>query len=132
MSLGIALALHDLEQEPLAALRFVENLLQSVTGRRVALLVTHFNRCTDHLRDVRVVIHQPFNHLTGRNKVVVVVVDGLQLADMADTANSCAPDAAHAFGHDVNRLKDSFGLLVEQQVIVASASLTGASGSSWS
>ena len=40
-SVGIAQALQDLEQDPFAALSFVENRLQEVAGCRVAVPVTY-------------------------------------------------------------------------------------------
>jgi hypothetical protein len=111
--------LHNLEQEPLAALSLVENRLQEVAGCRVAVPVTHCNRRPYILGNMAVVLHQPSHHVTGWHEVVIVIVDGLQLTDMADTADGCAADATHALGHNVDGLENRIGMLVEQQVIVA-------------
>jgi hypothetical protein len=116
---SIAHTLHNLEQEPLAALSLVENRLQEVAGCRVAVPVTHCNRRPYILGNMAVVLHQPSHHVTGWHEVVIVIVDGLQLTDMADTADGCAADATHALGHNVDGLENRIGMLVEQQVIVA-------------
>src|SRR5437867_2451848 len=75
--------LYDLEQEPLAALRLVEDLLQSVAGGGVAVLIADGNRLSYPPGDVSIVLQEPLDHLTCRHEVVIVICDGLQLSDMA-------------------------------------------------
>src|SRR5207245_3283420 len=70
---GIAYTLRDLEQEPFAALCLIKYPLQSVTGRRVAIPVSHFVRSPDILFAVRVAVHRLLHHCAGTHDVVVLV-----------------------------------------------------------
>lgn len=99
---GVAQALIDLEQKPLAALGLVDNDLQLAGGCHITVLLAYLVRGSMHLCEVGVVFHQTTNHLTGRYELIVIILNGLQLADMADAANSRTTDAAHTFGQRVN------------------------------
>ena len=70
-------------------------------------------------RDRLVVVHQLAHHLAGGDELLVVVLDRLQLGDVADRAQRGAADLADALGDLVGGGEDRGGLLVEQQVVVA-------------
>ena len=57
--------------------------------------------------------------IAGRHELGVVVLDGLELGDMADRAERGAADLADPLGHVVGGGEDVRGLLVQHQVVVA-------------
>jgi hypothetical protein len=70
------------------------------------------------LGDLLVVVHQLAQHHSRRHEIGIVVLDGLELGDMADRTERGAADLADPLGHVVGRPQDVGGLLVQQQVIV--------------
>jgi len=73
-----------------------------------------------HVADLSlVVVHQLEQHVDRRHVILVVVLDSLQLGDMANRADGGAADPAHPFGQDVNAVFQLAGLLIEQKVVVA-------------
>ena len=111
--------MRNLEQEPFVALDIIENPLQAVTGSAVAILIAYLDGIAYILRDMRVIIYQATDHLASWNELIVVVLNGLQLADVTDTADSCAADTTYTLSHYIDRIKEHIGLLIEEQVIVA-------------
>jgi hypothetical protein len=83
------------------------------------VLVAHGNHLSQHLSHVPIVLHEPLQHFTRLHEVIIVILNGLQLTDMADTADGRAPDTTHALSHDVYGFKNGLTLLVEEQVIIA-------------
>jgi hypothetical protein len=115
---SIVHALHNFEEEPCAAFGLVEERLEHTGSRRIMAAFAYSVGGTLHLHHMFVILHQPPHHLTCRYVVAVVILDALQLVDMADTANSCPPDTTHTLGQDINGLHDFLGLLVEGVCIV--------------
>src|ERR1700730_17136088 len=66
-----------------------------------------------------IVLHQTSHHFPWRNEFVIIVPDGLQFTDMADTPNGCAAYTAHTFSQRINSVKDLLALLVKELVVVA-------------
>ena len=93
--------LGNLEEEPDAALGLVQNLLEDVAGRAVALLFGEVDRLADIRRDLLVVFQKALNHLVGGYERVVVIRDGLGFADVRDAANGGAANlrAARSGSH---------------------------------
>src|SRR5260221_14323097 len=89
-SVSILHALHDLEEEPLPALGQIENILQQVGGHGVAVLVADGDGRTLQFGDMLVVLEQPAHPLARRDKVLGVVGDRLQLADVRNAADGGA------------------------------------------
>ena len=58
-------------------------------------------------------------HFQGADERLVVVLDRLQLGDMADRPQRGLAELAHPFGQRVDHGVDLVAVLVEQQVIVA-------------
>ena len=108
-----------LEQEPGAPLRAVDEVLQQPRGRRILVFFRELMTFAHGRRDHLVVGHQFAQHLVGRDKRFIVVLDVLQLGNVADGAERGAADVADALGDVVGRSQNLLGLLVEQQVIVA-------------
>src|SRR6476620_5468818 len=73
-----------LEQEPGAALGFVDEGFEQSGGAGILMLVGEFVRLPHRRRHVLVVFHQLAQHLARRHIALVVVPDGLQLADLPD------------------------------------------------
>jgi hypothetical protein len=73
-------------------------------------------------RDMLVVFHQFAQHLAWRHIVVVIVLDGLVLADVADRPQRDAAELAHPFGQLVGGGEDRIRLFVEHDVIVMEVS----------
>src|SRR3954467_6032375 len=65
----VVAALADLVQEPDAALRRVENLLQQVAGRGVTVPVAHRDGGPLAFREVQIVPYEPLRHLRWRDQV---------------------------------------------------------------
>jgi len=59
-----------------------------------------------------VIFPQLSKHVSGRDKLCVVVFNTLQAADVPDRSQRRASDFAHAFRNNVCRLEDLLGLLV--------------------
>jgi hypothetical protein len=68
---------------------------------------------------VAIVGQQTLDHLLGRDVVVVVVLDSLQLGDVTNAADGGAADAAHTLGEDVDRRENLFSLIVKEQMVIA-------------
>ncbi len=64
-------------QEPDALFSFVQDFLQTIAGGGVAVLVADRNGGSLSLREVAIILQQPFYHLLRRHELVVVVVDRL-------------------------------------------------------
>src|SRR5438132_1600937 len=88
--IGIIHSLHNLEQEPLAPFALVNHHFQQAGRRDITASFAHLMSFPLCFSEVRIVLHQAPDHFPGRNKFVVIVLDGLQLIDVADTANRCA------------------------------------------
>jgi hypothetical protein len=116
--IGIIRPLHNLEQEPLAPFALVNHHFQEAGRRDITTSLAHLMCISLHLSEMRVVLHQTPDHFPGRNKFVVVILNGLQVTDVADTANRCAAYTAHTFGQNINGIKDLVGLLVKEPVVV--------------
>jgi hypothetical protein len=66
-----------------------------------------------------VIVDEALNHLFRRDKITVVVVDCLGVADVGDTPNGRAADAPHTLGERIDRSEQLVSVLVEEQVVVA-------------
>src|SRR5262245_56402653 len=118
-SIFVLAASADFVEEPDAFLGLIKNLLQSIAGRRVAVLIAYFDRGALPFGDVAVVLDQLLNHFVGRRVVIVVVRDGLQLMYMRDAANGGSADAPHPLRQRVYRIQDRIGLLIQEQMVIA-------------
>src|SRR5947208_8279538 len=115
-ALGLATRL---EQEPAAFFRLVDEYLEEACGCDVFMLVGDLVRRA-HVADVRlVIVHQLEQHVDRRYVILIVVLDPLQLGDVADRPDRGAADPAHPFGQNVDAVFQLAGLLVEQKVVVA-------------
>src|SRR5262249_17258042 len=115
-TLGLAARL---EQEPAAFFRLVDEYLEEACGCDVFMLVGHLVRRA-HVADVRlVIVHQLEQHVDRRYVILIVVLDPLQLGDVADRPDRGAADPAHPFGQNVDAVFQLAGLIVEQKVVVA-------------
>src|SRR5437868_15493352 len=92
---GIIHTLHDLEEIPCALFGLIDELRQYAGRRHVVTTHTHLVRGTLHLRQSFVILHQSLCHLACWYVVAVVILDRLQLVDMANTANGCTPNSAY-------------------------------------
>src|SRR5215510_7306026 len=118
-SLHVRPALADLVEKPHPPFSLVQDLLQDVPRRRVTVLVAHLDRVALLLGDVTVVLDQARDHLLGRHALLVVIANGLKLADMRDAPDGRSADLSYTLGEQVDRAEDGLGMLIEQQVIVA-------------
>src|SRR6516164_8636557 len=64
-------------------------------------------------------VHELQQHVDGGNVGPVVVLDPLQLRDVADRADRGAADLACAFGQNIDAVRELVALLIEQEVVVA-------------
>src|SRR6516165_1931444 len=73
-----------------------------------------------HVADLGlVVVHELQQHVDGGNVVLVVVLDALQLRDMADRPDRGAADLACPLGQNIDAGSQLVALLIEQEVVVA-------------
>ena len=100
-----------LEQEPGAALGFVDEGLQQAGGTEILVIVGELVGLAHRRRHVLVVFHQFAQHLARRYVVFVVVLDGLQLPDLPDRAHRGAAELAYPFGKLIGGGEDRVGLL---------------------
>ena len=108
-----------LEQEPDPPLGLVDQVFDQACGRHILVLVAQLVAFAHGLDDLLIVVHQLAQHVGRRHEARVVVLDALQLGNLADRAQRGAADLADALGDVVGRGENLLGLLVEQQVIVA-------------
>src|SRR5262245_16863154 len=109
-ALGLAARL---EQEPAPLLGLVNEILQEARGRHVLMLVGDLVRLA-HAVDLRlVVVHQLQQHVDGGHVALVVVLDALELGDLADRADGRAADLACALRQDVDAGAQLVALRVE-------------------
>src|SRR5215472_13940618 len=106
-------------KEPGAPLGFVDPVLDQARARHVAMLVAHIVGHAHPRHEVLVVLAQFGEHVEGIDIGRVIVLDPLQLGDMADGANGGPADLADTLGDVVRGAIDLVGMLVQQQVIVA-------------
>ncbi len=106
-------------EEPDPPLGLIQDLLEQVAGRGIAVLVADLDRRALVLGHATVVLEEPADHLVGRDEFLVVVRDRLELADLADAPNRRAADLAQPFGQPIDRFEDALRLLVEEQMVVA-------------
>ncbi len=118
LSAGVIGTLHDLEEEPLTPFAFIDDGLQQAGCGHVATALAYFVRRPLRLGEVGVVFHESLDHFSGRDEVVVVVFDCLQVADVGDGTDGSATDAAHAFSQDIDCREDLIGMLIEEPVVV--------------
>src|SRR5215831_15173894 len=86
------------EQEPAALFSFVDEILQKAGGGYVLVLVGDLVGLA-HVADLGlVVVHELQQHVDGGNVVLVVVLDSLQLRDLADRPDRGAADLAGPLG----------------------------------
>src|SRR6266436_3781999 len=116
--IGIIHPLHDLEQEPLAPFALVNNRFQQAGRRHITASFAYLVCFPLCLSEMRIVLHQAPDHFPGRNKFAVIVLDGLQLIDVADTADRCAAYTTHTFSQNINGIEDLVGLLIKEPVVV--------------
>src|SRR2546421_1425120 len=116
--IGIIHPLHDLEQEPLAPFALVNNRFQQAGCRHITTSLTHRMCLPLHSGEMRIIFHQAPDHFPGRNKFAVIVLDGLQLIDVADAADRCAAYTTHTFSQNINGIEDLVGLLIKEPVVV--------------
>src|SRR6266536_283823 len=79
-----------IEQEPGAALGLVDEGLEQARGAGILVLVGELMGLPHRGCDVLVVFHQFAQHFARRDIVLVVVLDGLQLGDLADRLQGAA------------------------------------------
>src|ERR1700733_2800618 len=115
----VALLAAGLEQEPGAALGLVDEGLQQSGGAGILVIVAKLVGFPHRGGHVLVVFHQLAQHLARRHIALIVVVDGLQFADLPDRAQRGAAQLANPFGQLIGGGENIVGLLVEQQMIVA-------------
>ncbi len=73
-----------------------------------------------HVADLGlVVVHELQQHVDGGNVVLVVVLDSLQLRDLADRPDRSAADLAGPLGQNIDAGSELVALLIEQKVVVA-------------
>src|SRR5262252_7686524 len=108
-----------LEQEPGAPLGLVDPVLDQAGAGHVLVLVANRVSLAQARRQLLVVVAQFGKHIQRRDEVGVVVQHALQASDVADRAQRGAADLAHALGDVVGGRENLFGLLVEQEMIVA-------------
>ena len=82
-------------------------------------VVADLVRLTHRGGDMLVVLHQLAQHLARRDIVLVVVLDRLELCDLADRLHRGAADLADALGKLVGGGENRVRLLVEHQMVVA-------------
>src|SRR3981081_2704845 len=83
-----------LEQEPGAPFGIVDVVLQQTCGGDILVLVRQLVGLAHGLGDRLVVVHELAQHVRGRDEFLVVVLDALQLGDMADRAQRRSADLA--------------------------------------
>ena len=95
LSVGVVGALHYLKEEPLTPFALVDDDLQQTGCGHVAAAIAHFVRRPLSLGEVCVVLHKPPDHFPGRDEVIVVVLDFLQMANVGDGADRRAANATN-------------------------------------
>jgi hypothetical protein len=115
---GIAQTLVDLEEEPLTALGLIDDRFKFAGRGIILVFVTHFVRGSLQFGNMRVIVHQTAYHLTGGNKGLVVVLDGLQLMNVADAAHRRSTDTSYTLGQYIDCLEHLVGVLIEQQMVI--------------
>src|SRR5436305_12811631 len=96
--IGIIHALYRLEEEPCATFALVDEVFQDAGCCDIVVVHAYLVGGALHLRHMFVILHQSPGHFTCLHKITIVILDGLQLTDMADAADSGAPDAPHTLG----------------------------------
>jgi hypothetical protein len=107
------------EEEPDAAFRFVDPILQQACGGDILLFVAKVMDFTHAGKHGPIVFTQFCEHIEGIDIVRVVIAETLQAGNVPDRSNRGAADLAHALGDVVGHRKDLAGLVIEQEVIVA-------------
>ena len=98
---------------------FVDEILQQAGGGYVLVLVGDLVGLA-HVADLGlVVVHELQQHVDGGNVVLVVVLNSLQLRDMADRPHRSAADLAGPLGQNIDAGSELVALLIEQEVVVA-------------
>ena len=108
-----------LEQEPGSPLGLIDKVFQKARGGDVLVIVANLVARAHGRDDLFIVAHQLAQHVAGGHTALVIVLDALQLGNLADRPQGDAADLAHAFGDIIGRGENLLGLLVEQQMIVA-------------
>jgi hypothetical protein len=104
-----------LKQEPSSPLGLIDKVFEKARGGDVLVVVANLVARAHGRDDLLIVAHQLAQHVAGGHIALVVVLDALQLGDLADRPQRDAADLAHTFGDIIGADENLLGLLVEQQ-----------------
>lgn len=113
------ISLTQLKEKPDASLCLIEDVLEDIARRRIAVLVTQLNGLALLLRHPAIVREETLDHVEAANEVVIIICDRLQPADVSDAAYRGPTDLSDTLSESVDRLEDRLRLLVEQQMVVS-------------
>src|SRR6478752_1921060 len=102
-----------LEQEPGPALGLIDEDFEQTGRTGILVVVAKLVSLSHRGRDVLVVFHQLAQHFARRDVFLIVVLDGLMLADVADRAQRGAAELAHPLRELVGSGENRVGLLVQ-------------------
>ena len=107
------------EEEPGAAFGFVNPDLNQAGSGIVIRFVRNFMSGAQAFDEGPIVRVEFQKHVAGRDELLIVVRNALQLGNVTDGANGGASDLAYALGDVVRDGEDLFTLLIEKKMVVA-------------